>query len=85
MKSTAQLKLKAILKKRSLITHEEWLDINYGKHGTKRREEYEKGSGEFLHQVMLELEKLELEKEEKLKARKRRLPASGSAGTSSRP
>jgi hypothetical protein len=80
MKSTAQAKLNAILKKKSIITHEDFLDIVHGKRGTKRREEYQKGSRAFIRQVILEQEN-----EQKIKAKKRRLSGSNSSRPSTRP
>ena len=67
------------MKMKNITTHAEHLDIEYGKRGTKRREEYEKGSREFRRQAILELEK-----GQKAKSKKRRL-SSSSPRPSSRP
>jgi hypothetical protein len=68
------------MRMKNLTSHAEHLDRAYGKRGAKRREEYEKGSQEFLRQVMLEIKK-----EENIKAKKRRLSSSHSTRTNSRP
>ena len=67
------------MKMENLTSHAEHLDREYGKRGTKQREEYEKASLAFREQVMLELEK-----ERKIKAKKRRLSDSHATNTSPR-
>jgi len=41
------------MKKMHLTTHEEHLDLHYGKRGTPKREKYEKGFEKFMLGVMI--------------------------------
>ncbi|MEI9920196.1 MAG: hypothetical protein WDO14_15585 [Bacteroidota bacterium] len=66
---------------KNITTNAEHLDREYGKRGTKKREEFERGFQKFYQEAEA---MLEIEKEEKLKAKRRRLANSSAARAGSR-
>lgn len=79
-KKNVQSKSKKIMNTKLWTTLDEHIEQNYGKRGTKKREEFERGYKIFEQEVFAELEK-----EQKAKLKKRRLSGATSNRPASRP